>query len=139
MRLAAGQRPRVAAKERQVRSEFLAKGHDRSLSIVITIGAVFDDATRLLQPWKDRPIACALPPQRSKSHWNKGLAIWFPCWAGHAARAFQLPRRLRLDVYSGTGHADRDRCAAGSELYEARLDPREGGREVECQEANRVG
>ena len=24
--------------------------------------AVFDDATRLLQPWKDRPIADALPP-----------------------------------------------------------------------------
>ena len=62
VRLAVGQRPRVAAEERQVRSEFLAEGHDRSLSIVITIGAVFDDATRLLQPWKDRPIACALPP-----------------------------------------------------------------------------
>ena len=62
VRLTAGQRPCVAAKKRQVRSEFLTKGHDRSLSIVITIGAVFDDAIRLLQPWKDRPIACALPP-----------------------------------------------------------------------------
>ena len=62
VRLAAGQRARVAAKERQVRSEFLTKGHDRSLSIVTTTGAVFGDGTRLLQPWKDRPIACALPP-----------------------------------------------------------------------------
>src|SRR5207253_9546644 len=34
---------------------------------------------------------------------------------------------------------DRGRCAISPDLYDARLDPREGGREVECQEAKRVG
>src|SRR5439155_11681726 len=63
VRLAAGQRTRVAAQKWQVRSEFLAKRHKRPLSNVITTCAVFGDGASLLQPWKDCPIGYPFPPQ----------------------------------------------------------------------------
>ena len=60
MRLAARQSARVAAKKRQMRSEFLAKRHELGLSLEKTC-RVFGGAPLLLQPWKP-VLSPALPP-----------------------------------------------------------------------------
>jgi hypothetical protein len=52
--LAPGKGASVAAKEWQVRSKFLTKGHVRIFSLENEICAVFGGAAELLQPWKDR-------------------------------------------------------------------------------------
>ena len=95
MRLAAGQGAGVAAKERQVRSKFLAKGHEWLFSLEI------HDWRRL---WRRVDIVATLEgpsrspfaaPREVKLLWNKAPAIWFP-WLGRAScKADQLPRSAR--------------------------------------------
>jgi hypothetical protein len=78
-------------------------------------------------------------PRDVTCHWNKGPAIWFPWCAGklqslinsRSASARRVFRYWTLPI---------EAVAPQHQIWEdARLDPREGGREVECQEANRVG
>ena len=61
VRLAAGQCAGVAAKKWQVRGEFLAKRHDRVFSLN-RFAPSLGGGSELLQPWKDRSNAWALPP-----------------------------------------------------------------------------
>jgi hypothetical protein len=78
-------------------------------------------------------------PRDVTCHWNKGPAIWFPWCTG----------KLLSLIISRSGPVRRifrywtlpiEAVAPQEQIWEdARLDPRKGGREVECQERNRVG
>ena len=140
MRLAAGQRARIAAKEWQVRGEFLAKGHERVFSLEIAICAVFGGAPELLQPWKDR-VACVglTAPRDVKPIWNKGPAIWFPRLGRARCKLHDAAQRAGLFCMR-SGPPRVRAVAPESEICMTRAeDPREGGRGVECQEAKRDG
>jgi len=76
--LATGEGARIAAEEWQVRGKFLTKRHFRIFSLETRIGAVFERAGGLLQPWKDRSNAKVLSCPQDTYGWNKGPGIWFP-------------------------------------------------------------
>jgi hypothetical protein len=81
----------------------------------------------LLQPCKDRSITVLrVAPKDVKCVWNKAPGIWFPRRVGQAAKPYirnadTAPLRIKRWC---AGH--RSRCARSEDLYEARLDPREG-------------
>jgi hypothetical protein len=59
--------------------------------------------------------------------WNKARRIWFPRWAGQAAK-LSFSSCGALGTCSNSGRRQRRRCTASWDLYDARQYPREGGR-----------
>jgi hypothetical protein len=129
MSLAAGQGAGVAAKEGQVRSKFLAKGHKWVFSLEITIGAVFGGAWILLQPWKDSDGPTGLP-QRSKAQLEQSTGhLVSVAGPGKSCKADNF-RAAPVCVCIGTGHRARSsRCVGKRDLYDARLIARARGDE----------
>ena len=98
---------------------------------------VFGRGSDLLQPWKDRSCVGHLPPPWDvKPLWNKAPGIWFPRWAGHAAGA--LARGGPAHCVSAWVDSVRSRCVLSQYLYDARLCPRQGGRELSAKKRSQT-
>ena len=133
MRLAAGQRARIAAKKGQMRCEFLAKRHMVTDSPFETL-RLFERASRLMQPCKGRigRDGHALPRIAVLVAGTKHRVFCFH-WRGERLLRDCVAVIVGASCSAHWLRTAEVRCAQAVDCKtEARCYPREGGREVEC-------
>ena len=121
-----------------MRCKFLAKGHNQSFSLECAICAVFGDASKLLQPWKDRLLLHGTAPQTSCCRVEPSISHLVSD-AGPGLLQCETRAAQRPDPRVPRRCSSLDAVAPFFEMVMSAQDPRQGGLGVECEKTKRVG